>query len=309
VASIEALQPGQKQVVAFNFIVRQPGRHCHRLDVAADGGLKATAEACVTATAEAPTPRMAVKMTGPPRLAVGEKGQYEIEVRNVGSVPLTNLRIGDQFSASYRLTGASEGRKFNRGEVYWELPELAVGQGLRWLVEVEGTRPDPSARHVATVTSEQGITQTAEAVTQIAGPGGDGAAVPERPPVSPETTPVPGSLRLDLSSNANPALVGRDFTYRLDLKNESTEPDQAISILIEKPEELEFLRVSPVTATVRDKTRLTISIQALRGNEPLPIDLRMRATKPGKYPLRVTVRSQRVPEGITKTLETTVVAE
>ena len=38
VRPIPIIQPGQTERFAVSFIVAQPGRHCHRLDVTADGG-------------------------------------------------------------------------------------------------------------------------------------------------------------------------------------------------------------------------------------------------------------------------------
>jgi uncharacterized repeat protein (TIGR01451 family) len=313
VANIESLQPGQKQVVAFNFVVKQAGRHCHRLDVAADGGIKASAQECVTATTEAPTPRVSVKVTGPAQLAVDEEGLYQIEVRNNGTVPLTDLRIGFRYSASLFPTGVTNdgSEELARGEVAWRRPQLAVGQAVIWEFKGKALRADPAARSTATVTSAQGVTQSDNAVTPI---GGGAAVEPDRgaPDREPDTTPIAGNLKLEVRDSDDPVIVGRVVTYRINLKNESSTPDQFVQIIVDKPEELAFESVSKPPAAIDIKsTRIVFeSIKDLRGGEVLQqIELKLRPTKPGKYPLKVTVRSARVKEGTTVTEETTVVAQ
>jgi uncharacterized repeat protein (TIGR01451 family) len=314
VANVAPIQPGQKQYAAFNFIVKQPGRHCHRLDVTADGGIKASAQECVTATAEAPTPRVSVNVSGPARLDVGEEGLYRIEVRNNGTVPLTDLQIGFRYSASLFPTALTEGNEApNRGEVGWRLAQLAVGQSLLWEFKGKALRADPSARSIATVTSAQGITQTADIATPI---GGDGAAVePDRgvPDQQPDTTPIAGNLKLDVSESDDPATVGRVVSYRINLKNDSPQPDQAVQIIAEIPEELAFDRVISIAPKATEITRTRIifeTIKELRGGESLrQIEIRLKPAKPGKFTVKVTARSARIKDGVTVSEETTVVAQ
>jgi uncharacterized repeat protein (TIGR01451 family) len=309
-----SLAPGQKQVLALNFIVRQPGQRCLRLEASADGGLRTFTEACFTATAEAPVPRASMRLTGPDRLALGEKGQYEIEVRNDGSVPLTNLRISNQLGTSYRLTGASQGYQLARGEVFWELPQLAVGDAIKWLFEVQGTRPDPSARNIATVRAEQGILQTVERLTRIEGgivPPGVGDTRP--PPEQPDVTPVRGDLKVEIRDLDDPVVVDQIVTYRIDVTNQSREADQNVGIVIEKPAEFDYVDLrgaAGVTGNVTATRIVLKTIAELRGGEPLqPIQLRLKPRKVGSYTVKTIVKSARVPEGITATQETRVVAE
>jgi uncharacterized repeat protein (TIGR01451 family) len=314
IATIGRIEPGQKQGFVLNFIVREPGRHCHRLDVTADGGIKGSAQQCVTATAEAPTPRVSVKVTGPAQLAVGDEGLYQIEVRNNGTVPLTELRIGFRYSASLFPTAVTQGNEeLGRGEIGWRLPQLAVGQSLIWEFKGKALRADPSARSIATVTSAQGITQQAEAVTPIGGgvaptQPDHGATQPE-----PETTPIAGNLKLDVSESDDPATVGRVVTYRINLKNDSAQADQLVQLIVEIPEELAFERVITTTPRTTEVTRSRIvfeSIREMRGGESLrPIELQLRPIKAGKYSLKVLARSARIKEGVSVSEETTVVAQ
>jgi uncharacterized repeat protein (TIGR01451 family) len=324
--AIGTLEPGQKQALALNFIVKQPGQHCHRLDVTADGGLKATVQDCVTATGETPVQRAGIRITGPERMNIGEKGLYEIEVRNSGTVPLTNLRIALRYSTSLRPAGASRDYQLGRGEISWNLAELAAGDAIRWQFEGLALRADPSARSIATVTADGGLVQNADITTQLIGREGPAQPPPEtRPPTPPpsETRPPAtppdvgpiggqGALKIEIEDSDDPVVVGREYAYRITITNASDAPDQAIGVVIEKPAELRFGRLMGVPQGAHiDATRIVLpTITELRGREsPRPIELRVVAEKAGNYQLRVQARSARVPDGVVETEETRVVAE
>jgi uncharacterized repeat protein (TIGR01451 family) len=72
---IASLGPGQTHRFGLTFIVTQPGRQCHRLDVTADGGQVAAARACVTGTPAAVTspPAAAPQRTQPPASATPQR--------------------------------------------------------------------------------------------------------------------------------------------------------------------------------------------------------------------------------------------
>jgi uncharacterized repeat protein (TIGR01451 family) len=323
IASIGRIEPGQKQGLVLTFIVRELGTHCHKLDVTADGGIKSSVQECVTATAEAPTPRVGVKMSGPAQLAVGEEGLYQIEVRNNGTLPLTDVRIDCRYSASLFLSALTQDgtEKLARSEVSWQRAKLAVGEAIIWEFKAKALRADPSARSIVTVSSPQGVSQAGEVTTQIAGGAaapadGGGAAAPADGggAAGPgDNTPIPGSLRLDVLGTDNPATVGRVLTYIIKLTNGARDSDQAVQVVIDKPEELEFVSIGPTPPGAEEvkSTRIVYKKYALvRGGETLrPIELKVRPKSAGKYQLKVIVTSARVPEGITEIEDTTVVAE
>jgi uncharacterized repeat protein (TIGR01451 family) len=308
-ASLGTIAPGERRVLALNFIALQQGRHCHRLEVTADGGLSATVEDCVTATGEAPVARVGVRLMGPDQMAVGQRGKYDIEVRNLGTAPLTNVRIGLAYSASLRAVGASSNYELGRNEISWRLPELAAGDAIRWEFEAMAMRADPSARSVATVSADGGIVQSTDLVTQIAAPPGEPAP---RPDPAPQPAPARGALRVEVLDTDDPVPVGQEFAYRITISNASDEPDQSIAVVIEKPAELDFGRLIGVPAGARvEATRIVLpSFAELRGRESLrPIELRVTAREAGEYQLRVRARSARVPDGVEATQSTRVLPE
>src|SRR5439155_1512074 len=104
VRPIPIIQPGQTERFAISFIVAQPGRHCHRLDVTADGGHVAGARACVTGTASvASPPQLSVRVAGPPQRRGGEVATYSVEVKNNGAAPAMNVVLSVTWGTNLEL--------------------------------------------------------------------------------------------------------------------------------------------------------------------------------------------------------------
>ena len=114
---------------------------------------------------------------------------------------------------------------------------------------------------------------------------------------------------MTVNESENPVVVGREFTYTIQVKNNSREPDRQVGILIELPEGLEFKSIS-MPSDIKLPRITPNTFAEVRGKEPLPpIVLRVVAAKPGTPTLKVLVRSLRVPEGVSATQQTRVVAE
>lgn len=308
----EPLQPGQKRGVMLTFNVVAAGRHCHRMDVTADGGVKAVAEGCVTATSEIPVPRLAVRMTGPERLNVGDSGLYSIEIRNTGTLPLTNLRIGNRYSSSLLPTRATENKQLGRGEVFWTWPKLDVGEAVAFEMEGRGLRADPSAVSTATVTSIELPAQTAQATTQIVG---DGGAIPpvNNPGVPAGPQAEAGAIKLDVTALDNPALVGRDIRYQITVRNDSVTADRNIVISIELPDGMKlkkFVGLADVKLPDRPGPITLPAIIEIRGKEQVrPIEMQVTVDRAGTVPVKVTARSERMPQGVEEVEEVRVVQD
>ena len=65
ISNLGTLEPGQRTGVMLTFIVKQPGTHCHRLEVTADGGVQASTQGCVVGTAGQAIPRVDIRPRPP----------------------------------------------------------------------------------------------------------------------------------------------------------------------------------------------------------------------------------------------------
>jgi hypothetical protein len=114
-----------------------------------------------------------------------------------------------------------------------------------------------------------------------------------------------------IEESDDPVVVGKEITYRITVSNDARESDQRIGIVIEKPAEFGDVTIRGTPPATVDATRIVIpTVAELRGREQLlPIELRVKPSKPGMYQLKVQVRSARVPDGVVVSEDTRVVAE
>jgi uncharacterized repeat protein (TIGR01451 family) len=310
ISDLGTLQPGQKTGVLLTFIVKQPGTLCHRFEITGDGGVVARTEQCVVATPGQPIPRVDIRINGPETLKVGEAGLYIMEVRNNGTANLRNLRITNRYSASLRPDEATEGRKLGRGEIYWELPELVVGDAVKYELKGIAQRIDPNALSVATVMAEPGITQQAQINTRIVSNGETTDVAPVPNAGEGALAPQPGGLKIDILNTQNPVEVGRVFAYQIGIENTLPVSDKSVELYFELPAGLileKFLGAAEI-ATSGNGYVIT-PIAEIRGNERLrPYELRVRAERAGNYRLIVRARSARNPAGVLETEDTSVIA-
>jgi uncharacterized repeat protein (TIGR01451 family) len=166
-----ALEPGQTEKIAIAFVVTQPGRHCHRLDVTAEGGHSAGARGCVTGTAPVvTTPQLSVRVSGPPTRRQGEVSAYTVEVRNTGAAAATNVVLVVNWGLNLELIEATRGHEddLSRQTTRWRILQVSPGETLVHQLNLQCLNPDPSGAVVrATVTSQQTSAVTSQAATVI----------------------------------------------------------------------------------------------------------------------------------------------
>src|SRR5262249_24916004 len=227
VRPISIIQPGQTERFAISFVVAQPGRHCQRLDVTADGGHVAGARACVTGTAAVVTPaQISVRVSGPPSSRPGDVVPYNVEIKNVGSAPATNVALTINWGANLQLTEATSGHEDSIPQLMtrWRIAQIAAGETQTRRLNFVCRAPDPEGAMVrATVASDQTSTVMNQAATMISSAG----ASPSQSltPIQPdESRSLAGTgaanLRLTASATANPIAAGGATTLVISINNE-----------------------------------------------------------------------------------------
>jgi uncharacterized repeat protein (TIGR01451 family) len=175
---LEDLEPGQKVMFKITFRVARPGRHCHVVQVTGEGGLKATAEACVVA---AGSPKVSVRQTATPTtIKVGGTVRFAIDIKNEGDVDLTGLVVALNFDRALHPTRATEIRgrealanlKDDRYELTpYRFDRLEPGKSIQLDVECKAEDVSPRACGRVTVTAQEGVREEALTCLKIeAGP-------------------------------------------------------------------------------------------------------------------------------------------
>ncbi|MFO0820286.1 MAG: hypothetical protein U1A77_20225 [Pirellulales bacterium] len=325
--NVGTMAAGETKRVALTFIARQPGQLCHVIDATADGGHTATAQGCVVATAPPPgtvpggNAPLRVQISGAGRQQVGQAVDYTISIYNAGAAPLSNVRLVYQFSPSLQPIEASAGFNAARGQLVWDVPQLARDERRSFVVRANCLQPDPAALNRVTVSADQSASQSAELATEITPPGAagpppaDSTTPPPPPNLPPGGANAPGELTASIAELADPVKVGQMITYILRIQNDRDVADQNVTLALELPPGVDFTRVKISNFRARGlaadgRTLEMEPIAELRAREALrPCRIEIPATQPGKLQVRAIVRSVLQPAGVTIVEETTVTAD
>jgi uncharacterized repeat protein (TIGR01451 family) len=299
------LEPGQSDRFAISFIVTQPGFHCHRLDVTADGGHAAGARGCVTGTAPVvTTPQLAVRVNGPPTRRVREVAPYSVEVRNSSSAAATNVVVSVNWGVNLELMEASQGREDDlaRQATRWRIPQIAGGEAITLQLNFQCLNPDPQGASVrATVTSQQTSSVMSQAATVIqagaAAPPPARPTLPPTPSAPPPAQPQGGGLRIAATALASPIMVNGTTTFLVNVTNDRAVADREVAISVEVVGEGLAVRIAGGTPTppaaVSQRAIDFVPIRELRPGESLsaPYRLELRGLAPGRHIVRVRATS------------------
>jgi hypothetical protein len=127
------------------------------------------------------------------------------------------------------------------------------------------------------------------------------------------TTPAEGSLTLQLIESGDPVKVNAESSYRLILKNNTTQEDNAIDIQLSLPAGVDFVSIGSnlqqlrITNRTADGIIRLETINSLRGAETLTLSLRVLPRQPMTMQIKAFTRSLRQPNGVETSVETTVI--
>jgi uncharacterized repeat protein (TIGR01451 family) len=152
--SLGTLAGGASKKITLKLRPTGTGDIVNLAEARADRGLKASAESTTTVVGEAGLLFEVVDTEDP--IEVGGETQYNIIIRNQGSVPATNIRITATTPpelAVVRVTGPTDHKKDDR-KVTFEPLNLPPGQDTVYRIFVRGVKPG-DARFRAELTSDQ----------------------------------------------------------------------------------------------------------------------------------------------------------
>lgn len=334
--ALGTLGPGASQPVNLTLRVAKAGRLCQTVEVTGQNVAPASAQACLMAvgggTPGATTPGvvppvggektkpgpaittspLSVKKIGPKQRTVGETAEFTIEITNIGTAELRNLKVLDRYDAALRPTMATDGYRLEEGgSLAWTIDRLPVDKPTTLGVHCLCQTAAASACNRVIVTTAEGGKAESEACLEIRA-----APPPVTPPVTPPpVTPPPAKpsgLTLSVVGLSNPVAVGKELTYEIRVKNEGTEPHKQISVTATVPE---GMLPDPLGTVGPEATKYAIEQQAVRF-EPvaelrpgglLVYRVRVQAKKAGQFRLRVEVAIPAIAKPITQESQPTEV--
>lgn len=298
------LPPGASSNIGVTLRVLQPGEWCNEIIITGEGGLRATARACVQAEAApgAPPPtdvppadvpprqaRIAVQKTGPDLQAVGRVAEFTITITNTGPVRVTDLQVVDTYDEALNPILATDGYVFVGDDIVWRIDELPPGRSATLQIHCRCTVPAERSCNAVTVTTAEGARADDEACLEI--------------------RPAQGGLSMSVSDVRDPVSVGGETTYEIQVRNNAGVVDRQVTLDVVLPSE-----VMPIAAGTTGPTQHTIEgrtvrfrpVAEIRPGETLRYSVQVRTERPGQVRITATLNS----EGRTQALsvdETTMI--
>lgn len=219
---IGRLAPGERKVIEYRVIPREPKDVYALTNLAADKGGGDRAESRTRVL----VPGLSVKLTGPPAsapVAPGEAARYEITVRNTGTLPSTQIRVTGTIPADTRPTKKTEGGQLYRDAIQWVIPRLEPGEARSFRFEVKATTTGRRVV-VASAVDSRGQRAADELATLFQG----SAALVW------ETVPNPVALA-----------VGRQGMFTVRVRNTGGEAAHNVRVELELPEAVGLVQATP----------------------------------------------------------------
>jgi uncharacterized repeat protein (TIGR01451 family) len=261
------IAPNETRRVEYQAIAQKMGTFRNKAVVTAAGGLRGTDSAAVVVGER----KVQISMSNPQRRSAQRSIPYHITVRNLGSVPLTNVQVSNEIPHSPRgpaleLLRASPGGRLERGLVRWSLGTVAAGERRSLWVVLRAAAPG-WYWNAASIRADNKVSETADSGwTRI-----DAA--------------TDAVLEIDKSGDALD--VGQEAIYTIHFVNLSNKniPNSRLTVTV--PEELSLLDERGPTTSKREgeTVRFDVLKMLTKGDDKQYI-IRVKAKKAGVAHLR-----------------------
>ncbi|MFM8271519.1 MAG: hypothetical protein ACKODX_04210 [Gemmata sp.] len=218
---IAKLQPGERRVIEYRVTAREAKDVFTLTSVT---GQKLTPDKPAEARTQVLVSGLDVKLTGPVGVVnAGEAANYEIVVRNTGTLPSTNLKVTGTIPADCKPTKKTEGGQLYRDSVAWTVPRLDPGeaQSFRYAVKASTT----GRRVVAASASDaRGTRGSQEFATTFAGVA---------------------SLSWETRFDPLTVAVNKQGVFTVRVKNTGGESAREVRVRIDVPDNVSVVQTTP----------------------------------------------------------------
>jgi uncharacterized repeat protein (TIGR01451 family) len=279
------LGPGETKSATPPLVLtpQQPGPLRTTVTATADGGLTDKQEHVLTAQ----QPRLGVSLAGPRTKYADRRVEWNIHVRNPSDVPLANVVVRDRLPPELLYEGATQGGVFNNGEVVWTLNGIGANSEKILQVTTRTAKAPGKTLHSVTATADPNLRATDEKPLEILGLA---------------------ALRLEAVDIGDPAEVGKQVTYQVEVTNTGSLPANQVEIKAYIPDEMKVLAAPGPSLFTLDKNVVTFAkVDALPAGKSLRYTIEVQALKAGDVRFRVELRSLALQAPVMEEESTTIV--
>lgn len=321
--TIPVLAGGEVKPIGINFLVQQPGPLRAKVSVSAPQNAYASAETSITGIAK---PASGEQLQGgvfrnvESSVVQGEDIVFSLQLTNNGP-PLTGIRVycdPDMTLQPKSIGGDGYDQQATTAtqRMTWMLDRWETGQQRVFAGRFVAGQGGRTSRVRFTVTSLEGLSMTYDGAVDVTQSSID-ATPPINNPGNPNPgnvmPPADGSLSLQLIESGDPVKVNAESTYRLIVKNNTNQEDNAIDIQLRLPAGVDFVSIGSTLQQLRITERTAEGvvrlepINSLRGGETLTLSLRVVPRQPMTMKIEAFTRSRREQNGVETSVETTVI--
>ncbi|WP_158261271.1 MULTISPECIES: DUF11 domain-containing protein [Pirellulaceae] len=280
---VGTLKPGESRQLDLVLNAVSAGRVQNVLRARGDGNL--TAEHAVEL--EVVAPKLQVAMTGPKLRYLERPAKYTVSVSNPGTAPAHEIDVVTYLPKGLKFVEANNAGQYDstRHAVFWNLQELPPAQtGTVELVALPIEAGDQRLRVEGS--ASKGLTAEDESTVRV-----EGLA----------------AIFFEVADVADPIEVGKQTTYEIKVVNQGSKEAMNIQVAAALPQGLRAIAADgEVPGQVQGQQVVFQPIGRIDPKQTVRLQIQVQGTMPGDQRIRVQVRTDGIPDPITKEESTTV---
>lgn len=281
--SVGTLRPGESRQLDLVLNAVAAGRVQNILRARGDGNLNAEHALDLEVVA----PKLQVAMTGPKLRYLERPAKYTVSVSNPGTAPAHEIDVVTYLPKGLKFVEANNAGQYDstRHAVFWNLQELPPSQ--TGTVELVALPIEPGEQRLRVEGSAQkGLTAEDESMVRV-----EGLA----------------AMYFEVADLADPIEVGKQTTYEIKVVNQGSKEATNVNVTAMLPAGMKALGADgEVPGNVQGQQVTFQPIGRIDPKQTVRLKIQAQGTMPGDQRIVVRVRTDGIPDPITKEESTTV---